>query len=233
MIANESLSKPASIEDVWQMAWQFVEANEQVSADIRMAQRLNPLEVTESDFLRQCAWAIFGARRRYEVLKSRWPDIERTFFHWDVSQVVAQADSVKAGVLRVLNSPRKADGVLKIAKWLNEQGWTVVRAKFLNLVNLDDHGNPVLTNELLEWLDRLPWVGRSLAAYIAKDLGVSSIKDDVWMRRLAGWLGYSPDTTGVWKMALDIQALTNEKINVIDTALWNWARTQQWLAQSP
>ena len=108
-----------------------------------------------------------------------------------------------------------------------------MRAKFLNLVNLDDHGNPVLTNELLEWLDRLPWVGRSLAAYIAKDLGVSSIKDDVWMRRLAGWLGYSPDTTGVWKMALDIQALTNEKINVIDTALWNWARTQQWLAQSP
>lgn len=66
----------------------------------------------------------------------------------------------------------------------------------------------------------------AMRAYIAKDLGVSSIKDDVWMRRLAGWLGYSPNTAGIWKMAFDIQAFSKEKINVIDTVLWNWARTQ-------
>ena len=159
--------------------------------------------------------------------------MERAFFCWDVGQVVAQSDSVKTQVLQVLNSPKKVDGVLKIAKWLNRQGWPAIHANFLGLAKVDGQGNPLVTDDLLKWLDQLPWVGRTLAAYIAKDLGVGSIKDDVWMRRLAGWLDYSPDTTGVWKMALDIQVISNERINVIDTVLWNWARTQQWLAPSP
>jgi hypothetical protein len=232
MIAGENPPQPTSIEDVWQTAWRFAEADDRVIADLRIPRRLNPSQVTDSNFLRQCSWAIFGARRPYEVLKSRWPAMEKAFFYWDVSQVVEKSDLVKAQVLRILNSPRKVDGVLNIAKWLNRQGWPVVRAKLLDLINVYEHGNPVITNDLLKWLDQLPWIGRTLAAYIAKDLGVSSIKDDVRMRRLAGWLGYSGDATGVWKMALDMQVLSNEKINVIDTVLWNWVRTQQWLAQS-
>ncbi len=232
MITGEDMPKPTSLEDVWQTAWWFAEADDRISADVRTARGLNPSQVTDSDFLRQCAWAIFGARRPYEVLKTRWPAIEKTFFYWDVGKVVAQSDSVKSQTLRVLNSPKKVDGVLKIAQWLNRQGWPAVRVKLLGLAKVDEQGNSLVTDGLLRWFDQLPWVGRTLAAYIAKDLGISSIKDDVWMRRLAGWLGYSPDATGVWKMALDIQVLSNEKINVIDTVLWNWARTQPWLAES-
>ena len=149
-----------------------------------------------------------------------------------MGQVVVQSDSVKAQFLRVLNSPKKVDGVIKIAKWLDRQGWPTIHTKLLSLVKVDERENPIVTEDLLKWFDQLPWVGPTLAAYIVKDLGVGSIKDDVWMRRLARWLGYSPDTTGVWKMALDIQVISNERINVIDTVLWNWARTQQWLAQS-
>jgi hypothetical protein len=167
------------------------------------------------------------------VLKSRWPAIERAFFYWDVSKVMTQSDSVKAQVLQVLNSPRKVDGVLEITRWLYKRGWSTVHAEFLGLAAKDKRGSPMVTDDLLKWLDQLPWIGRTLAAYIAKDLGVSSIKDDVRMRRLAGWLGYSHDANGVWKMALDMQILSNEKINVIDTVLWNWARTQQWLAKRP
>ena len=233
MIGGGNSPKTTNIKEVWQAAWRFTETDERVSADLRIAQRLNPSQVTDSDFLRQCAWAIFGARRPYEVLKIRWAAIEKAFFYWDVSQIVAQSDSAKAQVLRILNSPRKVDGVLNIAKWLNSQGWPIVHTKFLSLLHVDEHSNYIVTNDLLKWLDQLPWIGRTLAAYIAKDLGVSSIKDDVWMRRLAGWLGYIPDTSGVWEMALDMQVLSNEKINVIDTVLWNWARTQQWLAKSP
>jgi len=229
MITGEDLPKPISLEYVWQTAWGSAEANDRVSTDVRIARGLNSSQVTDSDFLCQCAWAIFGARRPYEVLKSRWPAMERAFLCWDVGQVVEQSDSVKTQALQVLNSPRKVDGVLKIAKWLNRQGWPAIRAKFLCLTKVDRQGNPLVTEDLLKWLDQLPWVGQTLAAYIAKNLGVGSIKDDVWMCRLAGWLDYSPDTTGVWKMALDIQVISNERINVIDTVLWNWARTQQWL----
>lgn len=148
-----------------------------------------------------------------------------------VPNVLAKnSDSIKMRTLQVLNSPRKVDGVLRIAQWLNREGWTAVHTKFLGFLKVDEKGNFLVTDDALRWLDQLPWVGRTLAAYIAKDLGVGSIKDDVWMRRLAGWLGYSPNTAGVWEMALETQILSNEKINVIDTILWNWARTQRWLA---
>ena len=231
MAADNDRTKHTSIEHVWQTALRFAETDSEVLSDLEKARRLNPSQVTDSDFLRQCAWSILGARRRNEILKSRWLAIEKAFFYWDVSKIVAQSASVQAEVLRVLNSPRKVKGILDIAELLNRQ-WPRMRREFLDRINLDEHGNPVVTDDLLKWLDQLPWVGRTLAAYIAKDLGVSSIKDDVWMRRLAMWLGYSPDAAGVWKMALDMQLLSNEKINVIDTVLWNWARRQQWLAPS-
>lgn len=225
---NQQISK--SLENVWQTAWRFTQADVQISADVRIARELNPSHISDSDFLRQCAWAIFGARRPYEVLKSRWPALERAFYHWEVSRVVAESDSVKFQVLKILNSPRKVEGILKIAKWLDKNGWTTIHTQFLDFIKVDEQGNPVISEDLLKWFDQLPWIGQTLAAYIAKDLGVGSIKDDIWMRRLAGWLGYTRDKIGVWKMALDVQVLNNEKINVIDTVLWNWARTQQWLS---
>lgn len=232
MIGGADIPTPACIEDVWDRAWRFADADERTSTDVLRAQRLNPSQVTASDFLRQCAWAIFGARRRYEVLEKRWPDLERAFCYWDIRKVVQQDTSVRPQVLRILNSPRRVAGVLEIAKWLDEKTWPAVRAEFLGRAGVDQQGNPSVTDDLLKWLDKLPWVGRTLAAYIAKDLGIGSIKDDLWMRRLASWLGYRADTAGVWRMASDIQTLSNQKINVIDTVLWNWAKDQKWLANS-
>ena len=232
MIGSAGIRQPARIEDVWDRAWQFAQADERISADVMRAQRLDFGQVTASDFLRECAWAIFGARRRYEVLQKRWPGIERGFCYWNVRRIVEQSDSVRAEVLGVLNSPRRVDAVLEIAKWLNERTWPTIHAELLSLVRVDQQGNSVATDDLLDWLDRLPWIGRTLAAYIAKDLGIGSIKDDLWMLRLAGRLGYPANTAGVWRMAFDIQVLSEQKINVIDTVLWNWAKNQKWLAQT-
>jgi len=232
MIAGADIPTPACIEDVWGRAWRFAQADERVSKDVKRAQRLTPSQVSPSDFLCECAWAVLGARRHYEVLEKRWPAIEKAFCHWDVRKVVKQSASVRTKALQALNSPRKVDGVLKIARWLDEKTWPVVRAEFLSRVTADHQDTPAVTDDLLKWLDRLPWIGQTLAAYIAKNLGIGSIKDDVWMCRLADRLGYSPDAAGVWKMALDIQVFSKQRINVIDTVLWNWARNQKWLAQT-
>lgn len=229
MICGKACTKVTNLEDAWEKALKFVKSDKRVSVDVQTARALNPSQMTDTDFLRQCAWAILGARRRYEVLEKRWPDIERVFFKWNISTIVEQAESVKTQALQVLNSPRKVDGVIEIARWLKKREWPAVHAELLSFVAQDKRGNPVVTDELLKWLDQLPGVGRTLASYVVKDLGIGSIKDDIWMRRLAEWLGYSPDSVGVRQMALDIQVLSNEKINVIDTVLWNWTRTQEWL----
>lgn len=229
MIGGADIPQPACIEDVWDRAWRFAEANEPVFADVQRAERLDSSQVTASDFLREYAWAVLGARRRYEVLARRWPAIEEAFCYWDVGRVVEESASVRAVALRALNSPRKVDGVLEVARWLDKGSWTTIRAEFLRLVTTDLQGNALVTGDLLKWLDQLPWVGRTLAAYIAKNLGVGGIKDDVWMLRLAGWLDYSANTAGVCRMASDMQIHSGQKINIIDTVLWNWARHQTWL----
>ena len=229
-ITGAPLSSPTRLADVWKTAMRFAETDKRMLCDIQKARSIDPSQVACSDFLRECAWAILGARRSYEeVLKPRWPDIEKAFFHWDIQRIVTQAELARTQVLQVLNSPRKVNGIIEIARWLNKQGWTTVRAEFLRRLKADSRGGFMVTDELLKWLDQLPWVGRTLAAYIAKNLGISSIKDDVWMCRLAGWLDYSPNTSGVWQMARDMQVISGEKVNVIDTVLWNWAKTQKCL----
>jgi len=222
-----------TIKNIWDWAWSFAMADPRIANDVKTAEQLDPSQVTESDFFRQCAWAIFGAGLKYDVLIKLWPAIQKAFFYWDVKQVVAQSDSVKTQVLQIFNNHKKVNSVLDIAKWLDKQGWPHVKTEFLSLIKVDQQGNIMVTDKLLEWLDQRPGIGKTLAAYVAKDIGVQSIKDDKWMRRLAGWLGYSPDAMGVLKMALDMQSLSKKKINVIDTVLWNWARNQQWLVQPP
>jgi hypothetical protein len=229
MLDKNNITPPKTLEDIWERAWEFAKADQRITVDVEKARLTDPFRVTNSDFLRQCAWAIFGARRKYEVLEKRWPSIQEAFYHWDVPKVVINASLIKTQVIRILNTPRKVEGVLEIARWLDFRGWPAVHADLLNFIRIDEHGFLGVTDGLLEWLDQLPWIGRTLAAYIAKDLGFDSIKDDEWMRRLALWLGYSPNEIGVRQMALDMQTLNGERINVIDTVLWNWARTQEWL----
>jgi len=166
-----------------------------------------------------------------EVLEKRWQQMEEALGHWNVAEIVYHRAAVRNEVLKILNSPRKVDAVLDIAAWLHEEGWDVVHSEILKRTAHDERGNIVVTPELLSWLDELPYVGTIMAAFVAKNLGISSIKDDVWMRRLAKWLGYTADANGVWAMAMRIQEITGEKLNVIDTVLWNWARKQNWLAE--
>lgn len=220
---------PRNIEGVWKAAYQFAKQNPKIWADVMVAQERNPLEISDSDFLRECAWAIYGAGFKISVLDKMWPDIQKAFLYWDVSKIVEHCESVRMEVLQINGHKGKVNSIIKIAKWLNEQGWHTVHTKFLSLAIKDNQGNPVITDDLLNWLDQLPWIGQTLAAYVAKDLGVESIKPDRRICRLANWLGYSPDADGVWQMALDTQAISGKKINVIDTVLWNWASKQDWL----
>lgn len=229
MICSKGCTRLTSLEGIWKKALQLAESDKKVSADIRKARALNPWHMTETDFLRQCARAVLGARRRYGALEKWWADMERVFFKWDIGRIVEEPESVKARALQVLNSPKRVDEVIEIARWLKEREWPAVHAELLGFIRKDKGGNPAVTKELIGWLDRVPGVGRALASSIARDLVIGRIRDDVWMCRLAGWLGYSADRSGVWQMSLEIQIISGEKISVIDVALRNWTKTQEWL----
>lgn len=232
MCTVEENAKPKTIEEVWTAALEFAQNDERVWADVERARALDPAQTSESDFLRECTWAIFGARFPYKALARRWPALEEAFCNWRVADIVAQRETVRADALKILNHKGKIDAVLEIAQWLNAQEWCAVHKQILGLCERDRRGDLVVTDDLIKWLDKRPYVGPTLAAYIAKDVGIGSVKDDKWMCRLAGHLGYIRNTTGVWRMARDVQVFADEKLNVIDTVLWNWAMKQEWLKES-
>lgn len=227
--------EPKNMKEVWTSAWQHAQRDKRIWDDVERARALDPEQASESDFLRECAWAIFGAGFSYVALAQLWPSLQEALVHFNVDDIMAQEKKVRADALRVLNHSRKVDAVLWIANWLHERDWSQVLNEMLSLCKKDMCGNLVVTKPLLDWLDELPWVGQTLAKYICKDIGIGAVKDDRVMRRLARFLGYTPDPDGVWKMALGVQTMVRkeysvcEKLNVIDTVLWNWARLQPWL----
>ncbi|MDP2727678.1 MAG: hypothetical protein Q8P59_09055 [Dehalococcoidia bacterium] len=223
---------PRGLGTVWATALAHASRDERVSKDVQVARERDPASVTRTDFLRECAWAIFGGGVRFQTLMPKWPHLEKAFRQWDVERVMAEAADVRAEVLGIWNHRGKVEAVLAIASKVSGDGWSEVATRFVDGLESDVRGNLRLSRDLICYLDGFPWVGPTLAAYIAKNLGAASIKPDIWMRRLALWLGYQGDPVGVWQMALDIQALTGEKINVVDTVLWNWARVQPCLRQA-
>ncbi len=232
MCADVENLTPRTIEAVWAVAWQCAQNDERVWADVERARGLDPAQTSECDFMRECAWAIFGAAFDSETLAKLWPVLEEAFCNWCVADIVAQREIVRARALEVFNHEKKVDAVLEIAQWLYAQKWSDVRDTLLSLCERDRRGDLVVTDRLIRWLDERRYVGPTLAAYIAKDVGIGSVKDDRVMRRLAKYLGYSPDEAGVRRMARDVQSFVNEKLNVIDTVLWNWAMEQEWLKDS-
>ena len=70
-----------------------------------------------------------------------------------------------------------------------------------------------------------------MATFISKNISAASIKPDIWMIRLAEWMGFPSNKKGVMAAARDFQIECRENIQTIDTALWNRAKRQPILAR--
>lgn len=221
-----------NLDKIWTLAYSHAMQNETILADVQRARTLDFQDITDQDFIKQCAWAIYGAAFSYRTLAKHWDALQDAYLHWDVHKITAQPTTVRETALRSINNGRKANAILTIASCLEKRGWDEVKGTLQDLFLYDQQGNPIESAALIDWLDRLPNVGPVLATYIAKNIGVSAIKPDIWMIRLSKHLGYSPDKSGVDAMALDFQLICGEKINVIDTVLWNWAMVPQSCLES-
>ena len=216
-----------SLDEIWRLAYSHTMQNETITADVQRARTLDFKDITGPDFIRQCAWAIYGAAFSYRTLARYWDTLQEAYLHWDVHEITAQYGTVREIALRSINNSRKVNAILSIASDLEKRGWAEVKATLQGFISYDQRGNPIETPALMDHLDRLPNVGPVLATYIAKNIGIDAIKHDIWIRRLAKHMGYRCDKPGVNAMASDFQSISGERINVIDTVLWNWAAVPQ------
>ena len=224
-------SLPKDVKAIWDLASKHANQDQRITEDITRSRTLDVKLVTRQDVLRECAWAIFGAGFRYTTLKNKWCALKVAFLEFDAQKIVARSKTVEQQALKVIANHRKVEAVITIAGRLNSQDWLSVRSTLLSLITWDTQNNPCVSRALLDYFDHYPQVGRILASYIAKNIGVASIKPDIWIVHLAKWLGHAPNEGGVWDMARAFQVETGENIQTIDTILWNWAKEQQELTQ--
>lgn len=214
---------------IWQMAVKRASLDDIIRREIAAIRLLDVQSITAQSLLHELAWAIYGAGFNVNVLRQKFPALEEAFSNWDPEQIVQRGEAPVQEALKVIGHTGKANAVKTIALYLHSSGWDDVRGEIFRHIEWDDKGEPIFTQGLLDFLDKLPWIGQTLARFVVKNIGIGSIKDDVMIKRLALHLGYSDDFAGVMKMAKAFQAISGESLSVIDTVLWAWVREQSWL----
>lgn len=214
---------------IWQEAAEWASLDDIIREEIAANRSLDVRSITAQSLLHQLAWAIYGAGFNVDVLRQKFPALEEAFSNWDPEQIVQRGEAPVQEALKVIGHTGKANAVKTIALYLHSRGWDDVRGEIFRHIEWDEKGEPIFTQGLLDFLDKLPWIGQTLARFVVKNIGIGTIKDDLMMKRLALHLGYSDDFAGVMKMAKAFQAISGESLSVIDTVLWAFVREQDWL----
>ena len=210
---------------LWARATCAILTDQRVIRDVLRQRDRDPNKVSDKDFLRECAWAIYNSGVAFKTVEGKWDRIGEAFLGWDYQCIsqnknVARTDALQDG-LRVRNSVRKVDAIISIAQWMNQTGWATIRKQLLNGLRQDEHGNFMPSDDLIPYLDDLPMIGETNARFIAQNLGYDLAKPDRWLKWLAAKFGYTEDAKGVQQFASDISKLVLERISVVDTVLWN------------
>jgi hypothetical protein len=205
---------------LWARAMRAILVNQQAIEDILVQRKRDPSELSDKDFFRECAWAIYVAGFRVETVRKKLPELEQAFFHWDYQRVYQNKAGVRNAATRAINRPDKADAVIAIAQWMCETEWATIRKRLLDGLR-KDQGNFLPDRELITYLDQQPMIGEITAIFILKNLGYDVAKPDIWLGRLAAKFDYPVAKDGVQQFAFDISRLVFERISVVETVLWN------------
>ena len=217
---------------LWARAMRTTIGDHRVIRDMLVQRARDPNRVGDTDFFRECTWAIYTAGVKMKTVEQRWSQIEQAFLHWDYHQVCRDETSARTAAMRirVRNYNRKVDAVIQIAQWMCRQGWEAIRKELLYGLTQDAQGNYVPSPNTIPYLDRLPMIGETNAIFVLKNMGYDVAKPDRLLQRLAAGYGYPSDRDGVQQFAFDISGLVGERISVVETVLWNAVSSKAVLA---
>jgi len=167
----------------------------------------DPIGVSESDFLRELAWAILSGGMAEVVIRKKFPDISRCFLDWESArQIVEQTDECISGALRYFRHEGKIKAIATAANMLCVTGsFEGFKADILQ--------NPIGT------LRSFPYIGPITAYHVAKNIGIRVAKPDRHLARLARTNGFK----SVAEFCGTIAGFLGEDIRLVDSVLWRFA----------
>lgn len=85
--------------------------------------------------------------------------------------------------------------------------------------------------QILDYLERLPWLGPITKYHMARNIGIDCAKPDRHLLRLAVHLEYSKDERdldGVQAMCEAISKATGDRVGTVDVILWRFCNLVGW-----
>jgi len=184
-------------------------------SEIDWQEELSFENVSESDFLREMAWVVLSAGFRESVLRKRFILISEAFLHWSsAGEIQKTHEQCRLRALKAFNHPQKVDAILATAELTARIGFPALKWQ--------------IESQGIRFLKQLPFIGPVTAFHLAKNLGLSVVKPDRHLVRVARAAGYDcPDS-----MCQVIALAVAEKTSVVDLVLWRYATLNPHYADS-
>jgi hypothetical protein len=174
---------------------------------------LNPPVLNSQEFAQECIYVILAGGFRQKIAKRKFGEI--------MSFINSGGKVAEENLLKIFGNVNKIRAIVKI--WNNRENF---RDGFYKL-KTDD--------EKLSYLGKLPHIGEITKNHLARNLGISRVKYDVWIQRLAIALGKAnlqaafPLSEEVKilcdKMFAQIEKATGLNKGYIDVVLWKACQT--------
>lgn len=172
-------------------------------ADIDREKTWNDLD--EQEFLGQYCWVVFASGFRASILEKHFEKIRKVFQDFEPAAVAA-TKPVKVENLPIRNKS-KADGFLKGAKMIHEEGWKNFKARAAA------GGTDVLTE--------LPYIAEKTKKHLAMIIGLEdTAKPDVHLARCAEEC--SATVEELVSFLADEYEMTK---HLVDAVLWEYRRS--------
>ena len=153
----------------------------------------NPPILNAEDFAQEIIYVILASGFSQKTAK-------RIF--GEICDYLKQHDKISGSeIFEIFRNKNKTDAIAKVWNYRK-----IYRESFYSL-NSD--------GEKLDFLQTLPHIGKITKNHIARNLGISVVKYDVWIKRLAQNLEISCD-----KIFENLQKETNLPVGYLDAVLW-------------
>lgn len=185
------------------------QASDKDSFDVIKNKLQNSPILSSSEFVFEVIYVILASGFNQKVAIKKY---------YEIKNFIENGGKVtQENLLKIFANKNKMNAVCKL--WKNKESY---RNNFYNLKN---------EQEKLDYLETLPFIGNITKNHLARNLGMNTVKYDLWIKRLGGTL-YSDliefDETILTpqvqqacdKMFASIEFETNLKKGYIDVVLW-------------
>jgi len=169
---------------------------------------LNPPVLNAKEFAEECFYVILAGGFRQKTAKKKFGEI--------MDFINSGGEVCESNLLKIFGNPNKIRAIVKI--WNNRENF---RNGFYELKT---------EIEKLNYLATLPHIGQVTKNHLARNLGISNVKYDVWIQRLGIAIGKSDLKPGFPldervkalcdKMFAQIEEETGLNKGYIDVVLW-------------